>query len=140
MTATNSHLNSFQPKEPQVAKRRDSNNKPRATNAANSVSVDRADSPSSGSSETAPRPKFVLTEEQKKANHIQSEQKRREKIREQYDKLADLTPGMEGQGRSEGRVLEEAAKFAQVLKEERDKLIAEIEALGGIVDPSLKKY
>ncbi|KAI4149470.1 MAG: hypothetical protein LQ340_004615 [Diploschistes diacapsis] len=98
-----------------------------------------ADSPSSDNSDSASR-KPVLSEEQKKANHIQSEQKRREKIREQYDKLAELTPGMEGQGRSEGRVLEEAVKYAEVLRKEREKLIADIEMRGGIVDPEFKKY
>lgn len=93
-------------------------------------------------SESGPtsRTKTVLTEEQKKANHIQSEQKRREKIREQYDKLAELTPGMEGQGRSEGRVLEEAVKHAIVMKNERAKLIREIEARGGTVSTELKDY
>ena len=96
-------------------------------------------SPTSDSSDPAAR-KPVLSEEQKKANHIQSEQKRREKIREQYDKLAELTPGMEGQGRSEGRVLEEAVKFAETLRKEREKLIAEVEMLGGVIDPTLKKY
>lgn len=88
----------------------------------------------------AGRAKGTLSEEQKKANHIYSEQKRREKIREQYDKLAELTPGMEGHGRSEGRVLEEAVKFAQGLKEERARLIEAIEARGGIVPPELKNY
>ena len=86
------------------------------------------------------RLKGPLTEEQRKANHISSEQKRREKIREQYDKLAGLTPGMEGQGRSEGRVLEQAVKHAVRLKEERATLIQNIEAKGGIVPPDLKDY
>ena len=96
----------------------------------------RADSPSSDSD---PR-KQGLSEEQKKANHIQSEQKRREKIREQYDKLAEMTPGMEGQGRSEGRVLEEAVKYAEILRQEREKLISDIERVGGVVDPALRKF
>lgn len=109
-------------------------------NGEHSAAADGGDSPSTETSESNARPKPVLTEEQKKANHIQSEQKRREKIREQYDKLAELTPGMVGQGRSEGRVLEEAVKHAEVLKEERQRLIADIEARGGIIDPALKKF
>ena len=109
-------------------------------NGENSNAGEGTESPSTETSEPNARPKPVLSEEQKKANHIQSEQKRREKIREQYDKLAELTPGMTGQGRSEGRVLEEAVKFAEVLKEERQKLIADIEARGGIVDPAMKKF
>ena len=100
---------------------------------------DEPGSPSSEDSEFGAK-KQTLSEEQKKANHIHSEQKRREKIRDQYDKLAELTPGMEGQGRSEGRVLEEAVKYAEELRKERDQLIADIEMRGGKVDPSLKKY
>ena len=104
-----------------------------------SQNLNDAASPSSENSDSA-KGKQTLSEEQKKANHIQSEQKRREKIREQYDKLAELTPGMEGQGRSEGRVLEEAVKYAEALRSERDQLIADIERRGGAVDPQLKKY
>ncbi|KAF1954551.1 hypothetical protein CC80DRAFT_550158 [Byssothecium circinans] len=47
-----------------------------------------------------------LTEAQKKENHIRSEQKRREAIREGFDRLASIVPGMHGQGRSEAIVLE----------------------------------
>ncbi|MCJ1245949.1 hypothetical protein MMC30_003153 [Trapelia coarctata] len=79
-----------------------------------------------------------LTEVEKKQNHIASEQKRRAAIREQFDRLAELTPGMKGQGRSEGAVLAKAVEFAKEQLEEQRKLIAEIEALGGSVDPKLK--
>ncbi|MCJ1332517.1 hypothetical protein MMC10_009210 [Thelotrema lepadinum] len=98
------------------------------------------DSPSSADGSDPLSRKAGLSEEQKKANHIQSEQKRREKIREQYDKLAELTPGMEGQGRSEGRVLEEAAKYGDILRKEREQLIADIERRGGVVDPTLRRF
>ncbi|KAF2638419.1 hypothetical protein P280DRAFT_471515 [Massarina eburnea CBS 473.64] len=61
--------------------------------------------PSSQSPQDQPdRPR--LTEAQKKENHIRSEQKRREAIREGFDRLASTVPGMEGQGRSEAVVLE----------------------------------
>ena len=98
----------------------------------------RTESPPSERSEMAT--KDILSEAQKKANHIQSEQKRREKIREQYDKLAELTPGMEGNGRSEGRVLEEAVKFAAMLQGERDDLIKDIQARGGVVEERWRHY
>jgi hypothetical protein len=81
-----------------------------------------------------------LSEEQKKANHIASEKKRRTNIREQYDKLAEMTPGMAGQGRSEGKVLEEVVKHGQELQKERKQLIQEIEAKGGVVPEELKKF
>ena len=47
-----------------------------------------------------------LTEQEKKNNHIASEQKRRQAIREGFDEIASLTPGMDGQGRSEALVLQ----------------------------------
>ncbi|KAG9714418.1 hypothetical protein KCU73_g16218, partial [Aureobasidium melanogenum] len=40
-----------------------------------------------------------LTEQEKKNNHIASEQKRRQAIREGFDRLAEIVPGMSGQGR-----------------------------------------
>lgn len=51
-----------------------------------------------------------LSEQQKKDNHILSEQKRRQAIRAGFDRLADMIPGMEGQGRSEANVLEAAVR------------------------------
>ena len=80
-----------------------------------------------------------LTEQEKKTNHIASEQKRRAAIREGFDRLAELTPGMEGQGRSEGLVLSKVVEFAEEQMEERKRLIREIEGRGGIVDGDLKK-
>ncbi|KAF8477356.1 hypothetical protein BDZ91DRAFT_638645, partial [Kalaharituber pfeilii] len=50
-------------------------------------------------------PRARLTEQEKKNNHIASEQKRRNAIREGFDRLTELIPGCEGQGRSEGMVL-----------------------------------
>lgn len=47
-----------------------------------------------------------LTEEEKKLNHIRSEKKRREAIRDGFNRLSDIVPGMEGKGRSEALVLE----------------------------------
>lgn len=52
-----------------------------------------------------------LTEEEKKSNHIASEQKRRQAIRQGFDQLASIVPGMEGQGRSEAVVLEATVKY-----------------------------
>lgn len=94
--------------------------------------------PNSGSATPKSPEKARLTEEEKKQNHIASEQKRRAAIREQFDRLADLTPGMKGQGRSEGVVLAKAVEFAKEQIEENKKLVAAIEALGGNVDPKLK--
>lgn len=86
-------------------------------------------SPSSpGNAKAADRPR--LTEAQKKENHIRSEQKRREAIREGFDKLAAIVPGMEGQGRSEAAVLEATLKYMRDEIMKRKRLIAEAQAKG----------
>jgi heteromeric Ino2p/Ino4p transcription factor len=69
----------------------------------------------------ADRPR--LTEAQKKENHIRSEQKRREAIRDGFDRLASIVPGMEGQGRSEAVVLEATLQHMREKISERQKLI-----------------
>lgn len=71
-----------------------------------------------------------LTEAQKKENHIRSEQKRREAIREGFDRLASIVPGMEGQGRSEAVVLEATIKYMREKIVERQKIIADAQARG----------
>lgn len=67
-----------------------------------------------------------LTEAQKKQNHIVSEQKRREAIRRGFDRLAEIVPGMEGQGRSEAVVLAATVTYlkAQVAKKKELKALA----------------
>lgn len=71
-----------------------------------------------------------LTEAQKKENHIRSEQKRREAIREGFDRLASIVPGIEGQGRSEAVVLEATIKYMREKIVERQKIIADAQAQG----------
>ncbi|KAJ9628729.1 hypothetical protein H2203_002631 [Taxawa tesnikishii (nom. ined.)] len=58
-----------------------------------------------------PHEKPRLSEQQKKENHIASEQKRRQAIREGFDRIADIVPGMKGLGRSEAVVLQTTVKF-----------------------------
>ncbi|KAL8284799.1 hypothetical protein RB597_002054 [Gaeumannomyces tritici] len=87
-----------------------------------------------------PDEKPRLTEEEKKQNHIASEQKRRQAIREGFDRLTELVPGLEGQGRSEGIVLKRTVDFMRDQLEERRRLVQAIEERGGHVDDSVKKY
>jgi len=77
---------------------------------------------------TSDRPR--LTEAQKKENHISSERKRREAIRDGFDRLADIVPGMEGQGRSEAVVLEATLKLIREKIVQRDEIIAKGKAKG----------
>ncbi|OAA32455.1 Helix-loop-helix DNA-binding protein [Moelleriella libera RCEF 2490] len=80
-----------------------------------------------------------LTEEEKKQNHIASEQKRRQAIREGFDRLTELVPGLEGQGRSEGLVLKRTVEYMRQQIQERQTLVDRVEQSGGHVDDDLKK-
>jgi heteromeric Ino2p/Ino4p transcription factor len=80
-----------------------------------------------------------LSEHEKKANHIASEQKRRQAIREGFDRLTELVPGLEGQGRSESVVLKKTVDHMRAQLEERRKLVEKIEALGGKVEVGLRR-
>jgi heteromeric Ino2p/Ino4p transcription factor len=77
---------------------------------------------------TSDRPR--LTEAQKKENHIRSEQKRREAIRDGFDRLAAIVPGMEGQGRSEAVVLDASLKLMRDKIVQRREIIAKAKAKG----------
>ena len=84
------------------------------------------------------REKSRLTEQEKKNNHIASEQKRRAAIREGFDRLTELVPGLEGQGRSESIVLKKTVDFIQLQLQERHALVAEIERNGGQIENNLR--
>ncbi|KAH8811734.1 hypothetical protein F5884DRAFT_287308 [Xylogone sp. PMI_703] len=56
-----------------------------------------------------------LTEEQKRENHIRSEQKRRTLIREGFEDLNELVPGLKGGGFSKSTVLIMAAEWLEEL-------------------------
>ncbi|PWY90058.1 Maf-domain-containing protein [Aspergillus heteromorphus CBS 117.55] len=88
----------------------------------------------SSASNAQDKEKPRLTEQEKKNNHIASEQKRRAAIREGFDRLTELVPGLEGQGRSESIVLRKTVDFIQLQLQERQELIAEIERRGGCID------
>ncbi|KAI1074288.1 hypothetical protein F5B20DRAFT_564026 [Whalleya microplaca] len=80
-----------------------------------------------------------LTEEEKKQNHIASEQKRREAIRGGFDRLCDLVPGLEGQGRSEGLVLKKTVEYMRENLVKRRELVQKLEAEGKFVEERLKE-
>ncbi|KAF3925202.1 hypothetical protein ABW20_dc0103293 [Dactylellina cionopaga] len=78
-----------------------------------------------------------LTEEEKKNNHIASEQKRRMAIRDGFDRLTELVPGIEGQGRSESIVLKKTVDHMRKVIEDRRNLIQQVQELGGEVPQEL---
>ncbi|KAM0283889.1 hypothetical protein ACHAQH_002271 [Verticillium albo-atrum] len=90
--------------------------------------------PTSGAADADADDKPRLTEAEKKQNHIASEQKRRQAIREGFDRLTELVPGLEGQGRSEGLVLQRTVRYMREQLGERRALVRKVEASGGTVD------
>ena len=132
-----------------------------------STSPAREGSANAGSSNGNLEEKPRLSEHEKKANHIASgkaffsrynilrqlecagvrkcclfesaEQKRRQAIREGFDRLTVLVPGLEGQGRSESVVLKKTVDYMRAQLEERRKLVGRIEGLGGQVEDGMRR-
>jgi heteromeric Ino2p/Ino4p transcription factor len=67
------------------------------------------------------------------------EQKRRQAIREGFDRLTELVPGLEGQGRSESVVLKKTVDYMRAQVEERRQLVTQIEERGGVVEDEMRK-
>lgn len=79
-----------------------------------------------------------LTEEQKRSNHILSEQKRRNLIRQGFDDLCTLVPGLKGGGFSKSAMLTQAADWLEEVLRGNDILkaqLAELKAMNGLVMP-----
>jgi heteromeric Ino2p/Ino4p transcription factor len=93
-----------------------------------------------GSAQQAPPPrKSRLSEAEKKANHVTSEQKRRQKIRDAYLRISQIVPGAEGKERSEEALLRLYLNHVRHLTDERRLLISLVEQEGGIVDDQSKQ-
>ncbi|PHH93178.1 hypothetical protein CDD83_10727 [Cordyceps sp. RAO-2017] len=74
-------------------------------------------------------PRENLTEEQKRENHIRSEQKRRTLIKEGFDDLGELVPGLKGGGFSKSTTLAMAAEWLEDLVRGNKALSAQLAAL-----------
>lgn len=72
-----------------------------------------------------------LTEDQKRENHIRSEQKRRTLIREGFEDLGELVPGLKGGGFSKSAVLVMAADWMEDLLRGNEVLRARLEQMEG---------
>ncbi|KAK6360255.1 hypothetical protein TWF730_006403 [Orbilia blumenaviensis] len=72
-----------------------------------------------------------LSEAQKRENHIQSEQKRRNLIREGFDDLCNLVPDLRGGGYSKSAILIHAANFLEELEAGNKSLQLRVKQLGG---------
>ncbi|PHH77877.1 hypothetical protein CDD80_99 [Ophiocordyceps camponoti-rufipedis] len=74
-------------------------------------------------------PRENLTEEQKRENHIRSEQKRRTLIKEGFDDLCDLVPGLKGGGFSKSTMLSLTAEWLEELIGGNRTLVAQLAGL-----------
>ncbi|KAJ5666373.1 uncharacterized protein N7477_008821 [Penicillium maclennaniae] len=83
-------------------------------------------------------PRENLSEEQKRTNHILSEQKRRNLIRQGFDDLCTLVPGLRGGGFSKSAMLTQAADWLEDLLRGNEILhsqLANMKGINGLVMP-----
>lgn len=83
-------------------------------------------------------PRENLSEEQKRTNHILSEQKRRNLIRQGFDDLCSLVPGLRGGGFSKSAMLTQAADWLEDISSGNEILrrqIADMKGINGLVMP-----
>ncbi|KAJ2310298.1 Transcription factor [Coemansia sp. RSA 2704] len=72
----------------------------------------------------------LLTENEKKANHIASEQKRRQNIRVGYDQLIQIVPTLTPSQRSEALILQKTVEYIRYLLMEREILEGQVKEAG----------
>lgn len=77
---------------------------------------------------SSPAQKTRLTADQKKQNHIESERKRREAIRQGFETLSEIVPDSKGKASSEGVVLGNALQHIKNLQAKKDELRKEAQA------------
>ena len=84
------------------------------------------DSESTSNKELSPKDakkkRELLTLEQKKANHVNSEQRRRSNIRNGFQTLSDYIPTLSGSNHSKSTVLSKACEYIEFLKTENARL------------------
>ena len=71
----------------------------------------------------------LLSEEEKRANHIASEQKRRSTIRNGFKDLTDLVPSLKNMNNSKSNVLFQAVEFIKYLEQRNRGLQSKIKSL-----------
>ena len=76
-------------------------------------------------------PHELLSEDQKKANHIASEQKRRHNIRIGFDQLIDMVPTLNHGNRSEALILQQSVDHIRYLVAVKNELKNQVRELQG---------
>ncbi|KAL2832997.1 hypothetical protein BDW59DRAFT_139023 [Aspergillus cavernicola] len=92
----------------------------------------------SKASQSSKTPRENLSEEQKRSNHILSEQKRRNLIRQGFEDLCTLVPGLRGGGFSKSAMLTQAADWLEDTLRGNDILkaqLADMKSISGFIMP-----
>ncbi|KAK2066437.1 hypothetical protein P8C59_000261 [Phyllachora maydis] len=84
-----------------------------ATTATTAIPGKRRKSTAAGIAAAGKQPRENLSESQKRENHIKSEQKRRTVIKEGFDDLCEIVPGLKGGGFSKSMMLSMAAEWLE---------------------------
>ncbi|KAI8144948.1 hypothetical protein BJV82DRAFT_499247, partial [Fennellomyces sp. T-0311] len=74
-------------------------------------------------------PHELLTEAEKKANHIASEQKRRQNIRLGFDQLIEIVPSLNHGNRSEALILQKSIEHIRQLISVKNDLKSQVRDL-----------
>ncbi|MCJ1432895.1 hypothetical protein MMC27_002253 [Xylographa pallens] len=72
-----------------------------------------------------------LTEEQRRENHILSEQKRRNLIKQGFDDLSELVPGLKSGGFSKSAMLTQAVEWLEALLDGNARLVTQLGEMDG---------
>jgi hypothetical protein len=102
------------------------------------LSSDRASSSRKAKSQPAKLARENLSEEQKRTNHILSEQRRRNLIKQGFDDMCSIVPELRGGGFSKSAILLQAADWLDDMihgNEILSKQLAELKSMGGIIIP-----
>ncbi|KAF7728749.1 hypothetical protein EC973_005587 [Apophysomyces ossiformis] len=81
-------------------------------------------------------PHELLTEAEKKANHIASEQKRRQNIRLGFDQLIDIVPSLTHGNRSEAVILQKSVEHIRHLISIKNDLKSQVRDLQSLLGES----
>ncbi|CEP18738.1 hypothetical protein [Parasitella parasitica] len=84
-------------------------------------------------------PHELLTDAEKKANHIASEKKRRQNIRLGFDQLIEIVPSLTQGNRSEAFILQKSVDHIRHLINVKNDLKSQIRDLQGVLGEALLK-
>ncbi|CAO3568306.1 unnamed protein product [Mortierella alpina] len=100
----------------------DSHHEPHQQDASRTLSPTKNPSTNQAQPRSKKPPHELLTDAEKKANHIASEQKRRQNIRVGFDSLVEIVPTLSECHRSEALILQKSVDYIHRLLNQKDEL------------------